>query len=166
LLAYLSQRSPKMSERSLNIQLRLADVKDIPFLFSAWLKSYRVAKAVESIHNNIYYAEHHKVLEHILQHFQVLIASDKSDDSHIYGFAVGGKIEGINTIHYVYVKQTFRRLGIASALLKHFEIPQPTPFFYTHETPVGKSMAKKLNGIYHPYLINKKPSSSPDHKEA
>jgi ribosomal protein S18 acetylase RimI-like enzyme len=146
-----------MSERELNIQLRHADIHDVPFIFNAWLKSFRSAPSVTTIHNNIYYAEHHKVLEKILRSFNVLIAADKHDPKHIYGFMVAGTVEEIKTVHYLYVKHTFRRLGIAKALLSHFQIPSDEPFFYTHETPVGRIMGKKYHGVYHPYLAFQEP---------
>lgn len=144
-----------MSERELNIQLRHADIGDVPFIFNAWLRSFRSAPSVTTIHNHIYFAEHHKVLEKLLQSYNVIIAADKEDPKHIYGFIVAGQFQedkDILVVHYLYVKHTFRRLGIAKAMLKHFNIPSDNSFFYTHETPSGRIIAKKYLGIYHPYL--------------
>lgn len=141
-----------MKTTELSIQLRHATIEDVSFIFNSWLKSFRTAPCSISIHNNIYYSEHHKLIERILRSFDVIIAADKEDPTHIYGFIVAGKVQDITTIHYLYVKHTFRRLGIAKALLAHFEIPNNEPFFYTHETSVGKVLGKKYLGVYHPYL--------------
>lgn len=139
-----------MSDSS--IKIRKATESDIPFLFNSWLKSYRSSNYAASIDNTIYYSEHHKVIERIFRYYDVLIACDLNDDNHIYGFACAGHTENIFTIHYVYVKHTFRRMKIATKLLAAFNHDSSVASLYTHQTKTASALAPLFNMIYHPYI--------------
>jgi len=140
-----------MSEK-LPILLRPANAADVGFLFNAWLKSFRNSEFASSIPNEIYYSEHHKVIENLLQNYQVVIACNQEDTSQIYGFICAGLTDTIFTVHYLYVKHTFRKLGIATELLNSFGRNSEYVGIYTHKTKASTSLAKKHNLIYHPYI--------------
>ncbi len=140
-----------MSEE-LPIAIRPASAEDVSFIFNAWLKSYRSSDFAKNIQGEIYYHEHHKVIEEILKQYNVLIACNKDDYSQIYGFMCAGFTQNVLTIHYVYTKHTFRRMGIAKMLLNAFEYNPEYACIYTHETNAIKSITKELAMVYHPYV--------------
>jgi ribosomal protein S18 acetylase RimI-like enzyme len=136
----------------LPILLRPANKDDIGFIFNSWLKSYKSSKFTEQIPNEIYYAEHHKIIENLLQQYNVIIAANQEDPNQLYGFICAGLTDGIFTLHYLYVKHTFRRMGIANSLLNAFEHNSDYAAIYTHKTRSATSLAEKYNFIYHPYV--------------
>ena len=138
--------------KELPITIRPANASDIGFIFNSWLKSFRNSDFAINISNEIYYAEHHKVIESLLKNYNVLVAVNSDDLNQIYGFICGGHTENILTIHYVYVKHTFRKMGIGELLLNSFEHNPEYASIYTHRTKSSNQLSKKYNFIYHPYV--------------
>lgn len=136
----------------LPIVLRPANSEDIGFLFNSWLKSFRNSDFAKKIANEIYYSEHHKIIEKLFAHYDVVVACNENDLAQIYGFMCAGDTENILTIHYIYVKHTFRRMGIAKSLLKSIGHDPDKACIYTHYSYKYKSIAEKYNMIYHPYI--------------
>ena len=144
--------SQSTEDKQLPILLRPANKDDIGFLFNSWLKSYRNAKAVKEIPNEIYFSEHHKVIERILKNYDVVIACNEEDRSQIYGFICAGYTDSVFTLHYLYVKHTFRNMGIAKALLNSYNHATDFAAIYTHQTRTAERLAERYNLIYHPYV--------------
>jgi len=134
------------------ITARTAGEADLPFIYSSWLKSYRNSNFAKPISNDVYYENHHDIIEDLLASSQVILACNVNDPAQIMGYVVASKINGILTYHYLYVKHTYRRLGIGKLLFNVFEQPDQ-PACYTHETATAKKLAPRYNLIYNPYLI-------------
>jgi ribosomal protein S18 acetylase RimI-like enzyme len=137
----------------LPIRFRQATSEDASFIFSSWLKSYRHSLFAKLITNTIYYEEHHKVIEALLKNCNVVIACNESDLSQIYGYAVSDKIDGILVIHYIYVKHSFRNMGLGKALLNSFEHDASAACIYTMHTRIADKLAARYNMVFHPYLL-------------
>lgn len=137
----------------LPIRIRKANEEDIPFIFNSWLKSYRNSKFAKSITSTIYFTEHHKIIQSIVTKNEVLIACNNEDPSQVYGYCCAGFTEGFFTLHYIYVKHSFRGLGIAKVLMSKFNHDTSTASIYTHHTRVADKLAPKYNMIYHPYIV-------------
>lgn len=138
--------------KDLPVSLRLANAQDVGFIFSSWLKSYKSSKFCEGIPSEVYYAEHHKIIENLLKNYNVLVACNQEDTTQLYGFMCAGNTGNIFTIHYTYVKYTFRKMGIGKVLLEGFNHNPEYASIYTHNTRICKSLASKYNLIYHPYV--------------
>ena len=134
------------------ITIRQATEADIPFVFNSWLKSYRTSQFASPIDNTIFFSEHHKVIERILRYYDVRIACSPEDPDQIHGFICAGYTDGIFTLHYIYVKHPFRRLGVAKELYDNFPKPENAASLYTHQTRASLPIAPKYNLIFHPYL--------------
>ena len=139
----------------MNDQVRLRPLieDDLPFLFNSWLKSYRVSHFADKITNTIYFEDHHKLIRRILQDSKVLIACNPSDPSQLYGYVVAGEEDGILVVHYLYVKHTFRNMGIGKTLLDATGHSTDKAGVYTHHTRMADKLASKQNFVYHPYLL-------------
>lgn len=140
-----------MSKES--VLLREPDKEDINFIFSSWLKSFRTSNFAKNVSNTIYFDQHHKVIESLLQNSKVIIACNRDDKKQIFGYIVATRIDGIFTVHYAYVKHTYRRLGIGKLLLSAFNHDIRDLSCYTHDTHMGNKLAAKFNFVYHPYLM-------------
>ncbi len=113
---------------------RLAVAEDIPFLFATWLKGIRYGNELyKSIPSKLYFAEMHALLDKIMQNPNTLvsIACLKNDPSTILGFSVSEK----TTLHWVFVKKAWRRIGIGGDL---------TPITTVRVTMVTKAVRKVL----------------------
>lgn len=136
-----------------SIQIRNISEADVSFIFNSWLKSYRNSLFAKDIPNSVYYSGHHKLAERLLARGEVKIACNADDASQIYGYVVAEKIQGILTLHYMYVKHTYRNMGIGKILLNQFEWDFKSAACYTHETKIVSRLASKYNLVYHPYLL-------------
>ena len=142
-----------MNEKKLPVRLRTLTEEDSPFIFNSWLKSYRFSHFGEKITNTIYFEDHHKVIENILKNSKVVVACNEEDPSQLYGYIVGGAEEGIFVLHFIYVKHTFRNMGLGKTLLDAMGHDSSSAAVYTHHTRMADKLASKYNFVYHPYLM-------------
>lgn len=144
----------------LEVNVRPAAQGDVSLIFSSWLKSFRNGTANCNVSNSIYFAEQHKLIEALMKRCEVHVACSTKNPGDIYGWICFERVQGIFTLHYVYVKQTFRSLGVANALLNLTNHDFNMAGLYTHETKIAERLAAKFTLIYHPYiLINYVPKS-------
>ena len=134
------------------VRVRKAEGSDIGFIFSSWLKSYRDAFFPENISTTIYYSEHHKVIERLLKGCETYVACNDNDVAELYGFICGEHIDGIFVLHYVYVKQLYRSLGVGTMLLNMFKHDPSLASIYTHHNKLAIKLAAKYNLVHSPYL--------------
>lgn len=143
-----------MSSDNLPLRVRPATDQDISFIFNSWLKSFRDSGVLSrSVPNTIYFQNHHKILQKILKRSQANIACNPQDPSQIYGYIVGEYIEGIFILHYVYVKHSFRKMGIGKELLNSFDHDTGNASCCSHLTKMAEKFLLKYNMIYHPYTV-------------
>ena len=135
------------------IRLRPLIEDDLAFIFNSWLKSYRFSHLAEKITNTIYFADHHKVIERLIEDSSVVVACNEEDPSQVYGYIVGGALDGIALLHFIYVKHTFRNMGVGKTLLDAMGHDKEKAGVYTHHTRMADKLAAKYNFVYHPYLM-------------
>ena len=135
------------------IRLRPLIEDDLAFIFNSWLKSYRFSDLAEKITNTIYFADHHKVIERLIEDSKVVVACNEEDPSQVYGYIVGGALDGIALLHFIYVKHTFRNMGVGKTLLDAMGHDKEKAGVYTHHTRMADKLAAKYNFVYHPYLM-------------
>ena len=126
---------------------------DLPFLFNSWLKSYRFSHFGEKITTTIYFEDHHKVIDKILKNNQVIMACSPEDSSQLFGYIVAGREDDILVLHFIYVKHTFRNMGIGKTLLDAVGHSSDVASVYTHHTRMADKLSSKYNFVYHPYLM-------------
>jgi GNAT superfamily N-acetyltransferase len=134
------------------IRLRPGTETDAPFAFNSWLKCYRHSRLALQMQNEVYFSGHHKVIEGLLKNCSCIVACSPDDLSQIYGYAVGEKRDGQLVVHFIYVKEAYRRLGIGLLLLKSLGYELGQPYFFTQKTHAVEKYEKKYPIIYHPYL--------------
>lgn len=155
-----------MSKSTPPVRLRAATAEDVPFIFNSWLKSFKYSLWCRNIPSSIYFAEHHKLIERLLKECNVVVACNTEDSSQIFGFLCGQHVENIFCLHYIYVKHSFRNLGIAKAMLNSFSHDPSTASVYTHHTRVAEKVAPKYNMVYHPYLLINLPERDEENVES
>ena len=136
-----------------NCRIRKAIDDDLPFIFNSWLKSYRFSHFGEKITNTIYFEDQHKVIDKILKTSEVYVACNIEDPSQLYGYIAVGEEEGVFVLHFIYVKHTFRNMGIGKTLLDAVGHDSSNASVYTHHTKVAEKLSSKYNFVFHPYLL-------------
>ncbi len=128
---------------------------DIPFIQNSWGTSYYKGA---SYHHYINPKEFHAFHRPIREAFflrpttAVVLCVSKEDQGLIMGWiAVEKPTSGPGiVIHYLYVKQAFKNLGIASSLLNSVTIE--TPVIYTHITERAQRMMRNSKKRFNDYF--------------
>lgn len=142
---------------SLPITIREVCEDDVALILNSWLKSYRNSPGITTCPNDIYFSEtmgqKAKIMK-LLAECDTSVACDPNDPSQVYGWATWELMpDTTSVIHYCYVKQSYRRQGIARALASHAGAAPGTPFWITHTTPVIDALRKAgINCIYNPFV--------------
>lgn len=117
-------------------------------IYATWLRSYE-ANSLRSKHipRDVFFEEHHKVLDGIFDRNPEVHLAVLPDDPDV---VLGWSVTEPGLIHFVYVKPSFRKYGIATALLQHVQ----RPFIYSHATYVLRDMPKHVEGCtFNPYKV-------------
>lgn len=137
----------------LAILIRDAEESDVSFIFNSWLRSFRNGALCTHVANSVYFTEHHKILEKLLTRSNVIVACDPADASNVYGWLCFEHVQGVFVVHYAYVKQTFRNLGILNSLLDKTGHDFVNAGLYSHWNFHASKMAANRNLLYHPYIL-------------
>jgi len=127
--------------------LRPATEADWSFITSAWLKSYRHSEFASHVPPQIYFKSHHAIIDRIKEAGAIFTIAAMADNPDV---VLGFSCSQLATLHYVYVKLAFRRIGLASRL-----VHPGVQTVVTHLTKAGAAFkASKLpRAIYNPYAV-------------
>ena len=131
-------------------RIRLADSSDLNFIYDTFLNSLHYDTELgKSCRNDIFYPEYQKIIDRILLRSTIKVACHQEEPSVIFGYLIFEP----DILHYCFIKQSFRRLGIATAL---FNDSFTNGFVYaTHLTRSGVPTLKKFNLIFNPFILYK-----------
>ncbi|HET7378721.1 MAG TPA: hypothetical protein VFJ24_01645 [Gaiellales bacterium] len=93
------------------LKIRSPEPADVALVCSTWKRSARLA--YPWMRTTAYYRDHGAAIEAALARSSVLVACEADDPGHVYGWICW---EG-RCVHYVFVKYTYRAMGIGTALL-------------------------------------------------
>jgi GNAT superfamily N-acetyltransferase len=130
-----------------DVAIREARNEEHPFIYATWLRGYRQSRFADRVPASVYFAAHHQVVERLLARSRVLVATPAGDDSTVLGYSV---VEGA-TVHFVYIKLAFRKLGIARRLLDGVDVPHCSASHVTKDAE--EAMRRWPCIVYNPYLI-------------
>ncbi len=138
----------------LALRIRAGIPADVPLVTNSWLRSFRFSAWARDMSNRTYYFYHHRVLEELLPRSTVLVAVSPEDPDAIYGWCCAEVVDTAVVIHYVYVKESYRRLGVARALVKTLlDAERPPLVLYTHQTKASREVAPRYRWVFDPYLL-------------
>lgn len=127
---------------------------DEGFLYTTWLNGlYYGSDTVKKffdvidISQNEFFEKYRKIIKIILscESVKIRLAVLAKDPDIILGYSVSDIIQGEPTIHYVFVKEAWRKMGLAREL-----VPKDIKRC-THLTKVGKSIKPK-EWVYSPFF--------------
>ena len=118
---------------------------DEAFIYNSWLKSFRGAHFSGVLPSDLYYEAYRTLIDRILfdDRTSIAVCHNIENENQIFGYAVAADLgEHQPVLHYIYVKDPFRRAGIMKELVRHLQIERLERFFYTFRTGI----CKKLTG--------------------
>jgi len=122
-----------MKSNKLKVEIRPANSFDDSIIMSSWLKgAYHLCPAFKDMPRSLFFGMHHPVCQMLLLTGDAICAVDVEDPTHVLGYLVYKNYRDFSVIHWVYIKQQFRRFGIAEELLRYAELNNI--IFTSHET--------------------------------
>ena len=122
---------------------------DLPLVINSWVKAHASFTRADGC--VIRYVNHPAVVLDLVQRCSVIVAYDPDDPSEVFGWLCHELIQGELVIHYAFIKQVFRRHGIANGL--YDRVATGRAFTATH----GGFTFAELRARYHfelnPFLL-------------
>jgi GNAT superfamily N-acetyltransferase len=139
------------------VGIRPMELKDSGFVTANWLKHYKNwSPHTKRIPRQIFFRHHHALLQNLIARpfAQILIAHLPEDSNVILGFlAIEEEPEEEPLIHFIFVKEAFRKFGIAKSLLEASKL-NPNHCQITHWTEEVETLSRKFPKLkYNPYRI-------------
>ena len=133
-----------MSDTAAQWKIATAGAEAHPLVFATLLKSYYHGSLwAKHVPREVFFARHHAVVERLLAESSLRVAHLADDPAVILGYALVAP----PTVHYLYVKPSFRRFGIAKALLDDIARFRE----HSHHTFALRDLEGKHSLTYNPY---------------
>lgn len=130
--------------------LRHAEDDDFNFVRKHWIHEYASSRHgrawIDLVGRDNFFREHVELRESALARGAITIAYREKVPTSICGFAVTEE----GTVHFVYVKPIWRKLGAAKLLLGPFLGERVT---YTHTTDLVQSLPVPSTWTFNPYAF-------------
>lgn len=145
------------------ILMREAELDDFNYLKSTWMRSCRSNPEFMYLKDDYFYPHHGEVIRRMLMKSNVIILSFAEDPKVIIGFAIYS-MDNIGLVFdWVYVKKTFRRMGVYSyvtdKIIDYYnkEYRENRNYWFTHLPQRGYEFIaqreyKRLGLLYNPFL--------------
>lgn len=124
--------------------IRLATEDDLRFVHSSWHTNFWKVWANKHVQREHYNGGMDRRIERLLKRSKTLVAFFPEVPDEVLGWSC---MEG-DTLHYVYVKATYRRVGIGSGLT-HGLVK-----WYTHQTnEAGRAFMARIEAQFNPFKM-------------
>ena len=128
---------------------RPADDRDRRFIVDAWVSSFRTAHSAGMIAMEDWRAVMWPQVEKMLERPDVISTvayetDDKDRLADLYGFIAADVEMSPPLILYVYVKEAYRKTGIARGLFKSIGVDPSKPFHYACKTHIVRTVERKI----------------------
>jgi len=128
-----------------HLAIRKAVFKDTRYITSSWLNSYYSSPVNKGTRKSEFFHVEHKMLEVILPRATTLVLCNASNVGQILGYVCYEKLAGgILLLHYINMKQPYRKLGLARYLMEEvLEVEKPSQVLYSYWTPQGGHIIRR-----------------------
>jgi hypothetical protein len=146
------------------VEYRELDASTIGFVYDSWLKSlHDGSPALRSMAFARYKPTQKSIIARCVERGAVVVALDPNDGGErrtVYGWACASDDSGVGVLHYAYVVQTRRRVGLGRELVRMAGAAcGRQPEQYSHSTITGGRFAGRLRApdnarlSYNPFAI-------------
>lgn len=131
----------------LPVKLRPYRESDKGFVFSTYLKTQRTS--YQDTVDIVYFTGMQNRMMGMISNCNITIACNKDDEDQIYGYVISSQHGKTPIIHFVYIKQPFRKVGLATLLTGSITAK---PFYYTVRP---KFKFRSPRGVFYPFYFDK-----------
>lgn len=140
---------------NLPLRIRPACAGDKPYIVGNWVKELRHAGFSKFVPGDLYWPAQHALCDKQLGLGQAAVACHEDNPDHIYGTVVWQPAR-TPILHWLHVKSTFRRLGVARQL-RDYAFPANPPIILCLAAPnwsfSNETLCKALGLVYFPYAL-------------
>ncbi len=135
---------------------RIPTPSDLAYIKQTWLSAYRTSPWAGVVPNNLYDHVYSETINQLtLRGMKFVVVANPAAPELMLGwlaYEVASSHQGDEyVVHFIFVKPTYRQLGIASKALASVNILGP--YFYTFRTPFSKYLKQ---GRYRPEIARRK----------
>ena len=138
-----------------DLLIRDMQISDRNFIFKSVLSHYKHGSPhTRLIADPIFYDAHHYIIGKAMRQEGAFcrMAVLKDDPDVVFGFILGNFDP--ETVHYIYVKKAFRRMGMARHLVESV-FDANSDIYFTHLTYDAANITRYYTQfVYNPYLLN------------
>lgn len=137
--------------------LRETTSNDTNFIFNSFLRSFHAAYPNKYVPDALFYKPQSRIITYLLDTADCLIACYPEAPEQIIGWILSQPRSEATVIHYLYIKNQYRKQGIAKDILSQV-LNGNSLVIASHLCDDFGIMRKKVPGakvIYDPFLINK-----------
>lgn len=147
--------SRKARIKGVDVVIRPMRPADDALVYDSWVESFRLAHAAGVIPMDMYRTIYREVVSRILALPTVAVAvlCMADDLDQVLGYLVH-QSGSPPTLHYVFVKEPFRRAKVATLLASHAGIVTSQPFGYSFKTPAMSKLGW-MGGKFNPLPIRR-----------
>lgn len=122
----------------MTIAYRPAEIDDAPFVVSTWSRAFKESRSAGTIATEDWERVMHPQIQRILARptVRTVVAYENTAPDFLYGYIAAEPERVDPVVHFVYVKEPYRRAGYARGLFATIGIDPTARFFFTHWTPV------------------------------
>lgn len=131
------------------IAIRASEARDERFVIASWLSSWRDSYSAGLIQDADWFTVMWPQLEKLLARpgVRCLVAADTDEPEHVadlFGFVAADTSRPTPLLLYVYVKQAYRRAGLARRLLEAVGVDPGGRFEYACKQPLPAALFAKV----------------------
>lgn len=137
------------------LEIRPAREADTNFIYSSWLRSYKWGNSfLRGLPDYLYYPHMTQLIDYLIKvrNVKIEVVCLREDSDIIVGYVV----KEHRTVHFLFVKEAWRKLGIAKSL-----VPKDLALV-THFTNVGVKIFTKLYPTHEIFRSKIEPKENPD----
>lgn len=143
------------ASEKLPVLLREHTPDDLGFIVDAWMKNYQKSGEVEDLTPDLYCPAQRAQINRFLRAGGAVLAVNVADPTQLFGFVAFERDETarVAVVHYVYVKKTFRGLGLGKQLVER-AVQGVDARFYTHRAPkrADEHVLRRAGAKFNPFL--------------
>lgn len=135
-------------------ETRPGDSVDEPLVRSAWIASALSGYAYRGMPRGKAESSLRECIDQALERSVTLVVADKARPEHAIGWSVSEHVDDDTTIvHYVYVKQAWRRKGVGSALARAMGLLDTKRVTYSHANTTSVRIGPQRGWQYDPFTL-------------
>lgn len=127
--------------------------QDDGIVYGPWMAQIRGLPPFRAMRPEVF-TDYRDTISDLLDRCGAVVAVDPEDDHRAYGWICGEHKDGEQVLHFLYVRNAFRRYGIGKTLLR-CQFPEfgKRVLYYTHPTRAMRHRSEPWRAIYNPFLI-------------